>query len=264
MNCKFCCGAKKELNGFSIPEYKRALKKLKEIGCKTIVFSGGEPLMRKDIVEILGLAKKSGFVTYLSSNGLLLLEMYDKIKDKLDCLGLPLDGSNKKINIDMTRDAQLFSSIKKILEYFKIKKPNHKVKIGTIISAKNKHDIKNIAKFLFDDNNYNLDTWRLYQFTPINIGKENRNEFEINDAEFKSISQDVIKSYPNKNISPLPNEDNYYVFINPEMQVEILTGEKIKKKGNFLDLNKKELKKIFNQNSKLVKRITSNRRWLND
>ncbi|MDY0328610.1 MAG: radical SAM protein, partial [Arcobacteraceae bacterium] len=37
---------------------------------KFIIFSGGEPLVRKDIFEIAQYAKDKGIITYLSTNGL--------------------------------------------------------------------------------------------------------------------------------------------------------------------------------------------------
>ncbi len=46
------------------------LPKLKEAGVKFIIFSGGEPLTRKDIFEIAQKAKELGIITYLSTNGL--------------------------------------------------------------------------------------------------------------------------------------------------------------------------------------------------
>ena len=46
------------------------LPKLKANGVKFLIFSGGEPLTRKDLYEIADKCKEIGIITYLSTNGL--------------------------------------------------------------------------------------------------------------------------------------------------------------------------------------------------
>jgi radical SAM protein with 4Fe4S-binding SPASM domain len=50
------------------------LDQLKEMGCFYLGFTGGEPLMRKDILDILWHAKKIGFQIIIYSNGSLINE----------------------------------------------------------------------------------------------------------------------------------------------------------------------------------------------
>ena len=46
------------------------IAELKKAGIRFVIFSGGEPLIRKDIFEISSAMREAGIVTYLSSNGL--------------------------------------------------------------------------------------------------------------------------------------------------------------------------------------------------
>lgn len=50
------------------------LEQLKDIGCFYLGFTGGEPLIREDIIEILWYAKKCGFELIIYTNGSLINE----------------------------------------------------------------------------------------------------------------------------------------------------------------------------------------------
>ncbi len=70
-----------------------SIKDLKKANVKFVIFSGGEPLIRKDIFEIADAMKNEGIVTYLSTNGLYINETnVDKIIDKFNYIGISIDG----------------------------------------------------------------------------------------------------------------------------------------------------------------------------
>lgn len=70
------------------------LPKLKENGIKFLIFSGGEPLTRKDIFEIANACKKLGIITYLSTNGLYVKSSNaQKILETFNYVGISIDGS---------------------------------------------------------------------------------------------------------------------------------------------------------------------------
>ena len=72
------------------------LPKLKENGVKFIIFSGGEPLTRKDIYDIADQAKELGIITYLSTNGLYIgKNNAKKILDTFNYVGISIDGSEE-------------------------------------------------------------------------------------------------------------------------------------------------------------------------
>ncbi len=72
------------------------LPKLKANGVKFIIFSGGEPLTRKDIYDIAARCKELGIVTYLSTNGLYTKRSNaEKILDTFDYVGISIDGSEE-------------------------------------------------------------------------------------------------------------------------------------------------------------------------
>jgi len=70
------------------------LPRLKANGVKFLIFSGGEPLTRKDIYDIAAKCKALGIVTYLSTNGLYVkTSNAEKILDTFDYIGISIDGS---------------------------------------------------------------------------------------------------------------------------------------------------------------------------
>jgi len=70
------------------------IDELKELGTQRIGFTGGEPLLRKDINEIIDYSHNRGIFTGLVSNGSLVKKNLSKIKN-LDLLQLSLDGEEE-------------------------------------------------------------------------------------------------------------------------------------------------------------------------
>ncbi len=72
----------------------QTLPKLKANGVKFIIFSGGEPLTRRDLYEIAEACRDLGIVTYLSTNGLYVgHKNAQKILDTFNYVGISIDGS---------------------------------------------------------------------------------------------------------------------------------------------------------------------------
>ena len=69
-NCVHCYVVReKDKRELTTAEVKEILRQLKAQGCFHIGFTGGEPLMREDIFEILNYAKLLGFRISLLTNG---------------------------------------------------------------------------------------------------------------------------------------------------------------------------------------------------
>ena len=69
------------------------LPKLKANGVKFLIFSGGEPLTRKDLFDIAKRCRELGIVTYLSTNGLYVgHKNAQKILDTFNYVGISIDG----------------------------------------------------------------------------------------------------------------------------------------------------------------------------
>ena len=100
-SCKHCYAAYPNRdNSFEMntDQAKRLIKDLKDNGCLRVSFSGGEPLLREDIIELIDCAKKNGMAVTLNSNGILVSKYLNELK-KLDALAISLDGHPEHHNI---------------------------------------------------------------------------------------------------------------------------------------------------------------------
>jgi len=93
------CYSKADLDAvdsLSTQKIMDTLPKLKSNGIKFLIFSGGEPLTRKDIFEIASRCKELGIITYLSTNGLYVKKSNaEKILDTFNYIGISIDGSQE-------------------------------------------------------------------------------------------------------------------------------------------------------------------------
>lgn len=70
LNCVHCLRDKNINNELTINEIKKNLNILVNINCNRVIFTGGEPLLREDIFDIIRYAIKKRFITFLFTNGI--------------------------------------------------------------------------------------------------------------------------------------------------------------------------------------------------
>ncbi|MDD2482839.1 MAG: radical SAM protein [Candidatus Shapirobacteria bacterium] len=295
MKCPFCYGADnpidnqniKEINSQEVFLYKPSIETINitglnesrpeltfdqitkllitfaELGLKKINIGGGEPLLRKDTPEIIKIANNLDISVYLSTNGTYLSTRYKEIKDNIKVLGLPLDGSNKKMNNLMGRASYMIDNVKSILVYLDKEKPDHKIKIGTIVSKINIDDIENIGVLLYETPGISHpDIWRIYQFEKIERGENNAKRYEIDDQKFWSVINHLKKRFPQANIAPRANSDhnNAYFFVSPDGMLQLVDN----KHRSILDTNnanKEDIYETITKFQKTIKKTINNREW---
>ncbi|MCX7919613.1 MAG: radical SAM protein [bacterium] len=71
------------------------IDELKSIGTRRITIEGGEPLMRKDIGDIIDYIHQKGIEQSLCTNGVLLERKIDQVKGKVDIVILSIDGAEQ-------------------------------------------------------------------------------------------------------------------------------------------------------------------------
>jgi len=84
-------------NELSTAQAKRLLSGLAEVNCPVVLFSGGEPLLREDLFELLAEAGRLGLRAVLSTNGTLIdAETADRIaKVGVSYVGISIDGGEE-------------------------------------------------------------------------------------------------------------------------------------------------------------------------
>ncbi len=116
--CNFCDIWEKPSPYVTVEDATKNFEDLKRLGVKIIDFTGGEPLLHREIGNLLTIAKKMGFITTLTTNGLLYPKNAHKLAGLVDMLHFSLDSADKETH-DKMRGVQCFD---KVMESIKIAK----------------------------------------------------------------------------------------------------------------------------------------------
>ncbi len=216
LNCPFCFGPKveKRETEIDLTVWKAALHKFKSLGVENIVISGGEPLLYKGIEELVTYLKFLKFNIVISTHG--------RFKEKLlavasycDWISLPIDGITSEMSHLMRTDNYPITEILATASELKNTHSNLKIKIGTVATKKNIHEIIEIGNLLAD-NQKHFDTWKIYQYTPRRKHKNHKESLSITDNEFYDLSNLIKETMPTEmKIVYSSNESrrNAYTFI---------------------------------------------------
>jgi MoaA/NifB/PqqE/SkfB family radical SAM enzyme len=96
--CSFCDIWEKPSPYIQLADVERNLQDLKRLGVSVVDFTGGEPLLHRQIHEFVGLAHDMGFITTLTTNCLLYPKYAEKLRGKVDMLHFSLDASEKEVH----------------------------------------------------------------------------------------------------------------------------------------------------------------------
>ena len=107
LSCTYCyaeSGPHISVQGdLTMEEYKSVLQQVKELGVRTVIFTGGEPFTRSDMVELISYAKSLGLRTNAISNGRIinkalverLIGILDKVTISIDSMGPEVHDHNR-------------------------------------------------------------------------------------------------------------------------------------------------------------------------
>jgi MoaA/NifB/PqqE/SkfB family radical SAM enzyme len=228
VHCAFDSG-QTHMNELSLEQIARILKETKELGGEKFDITGGEPLVRKDIGDIIRIGKGFGYKIELVTNGSLLtkkkLSSFKKLG--LDSIAISLDGSDYKTysmirQVDKKTYEKVMKSIDDALSF------RYVVKINTVVFQSNLDDIANITRFCIDKG---VAEHGIYYFTPIGRGVYGgqkavepvawlsfiRNKLvKLNDKIKISLEVPLIeKSKIRKEIRCIANAEKYHLQILP-------------------------------------------------
>ena len=105
-SCMGCPFAESGLS-LGIDEIKSAFENMQSAGIKEVLIYGGEPLIRKDIMEIAGLARNLGLKLEVETNGRMLyyMDFVDRIKGLFSKLHVRAYANKRSIHEYITRTA---------------------------------------------------------------------------------------------------------------------------------------------------------------
>lgn len=154
LRCKMCgyTDGAAGFNELDTKQVKDILRDCKELGLEDLTLSGGEPMMRNDIYDIISYAASIGVKTSMVSNGTLIDEDNVKklIQSGLTTVIFSIEGFEE--TNDYIRGKGNFQ--KTINSFHIIKNFEDKldvIKAGVVISKYNYKNLFDFTKFLFED-----------------------------------------------------------------------------------------------------------------
>jgi MoaA/NifB/PqqE/SkfB family radical SAM enzyme len=236
--CPYCWGPRRFRKAVDTGTARLIITRIKQVGARRIVLTGGDPLHRADAVDLIRYAREIGLETALSTTGdRLTPEILSKISPSLDLISLPLDGPSEETNA-RTKHAGHFSAIMRALDWLR-DYPALDVKICTPVTCHNLADIPAIAR-LVDDYSHTTRArvfYNVFQAFPRAMFPVEWEALLVSDEEFGSL-KDKIGDRINIRISFLDHEtlDKLYVMVFPDGSMVIPRGADYLNYGPFLEV----------------------------
>lgn len=143
-SCFYCGHRNKKLveNEACTENWYKVIEQIAELGCISVNFSGGEPLLRNDLFKLITYAKGKGLFTILLTNGILLKQNVKKLKKAgLDMLIVSVDTISED-NFIKNRGVGLNSLLEDV-EFAK-----REIPITTITSVITWHNLKDLPELV--------------------------------------------------------------------------------------------------------------------
>jgi MoaA/NifB/PqqE/SkfB family radical SAM enzyme len=137
-------------NELTFEQWKGVIEKLKAwLGTFGITFSGGEPFLREDMVDILRFASKKDIIASVVSNGSLIDKTISEklVSSGVDTVALSLNSLNPDVH-NMTRGTDSnFVEVMSVIENLK-QRGNMRLAICTTVVRENINDLVGLVEFV--------------------------------------------------------------------------------------------------------------------
>lgn len=186
--CDFCYGPKPGRDPVGLRE--AIAEKIEESSAVVVTFCGGEPLIVRDIGRYARRLADSGKRTILNTNGSLLRKRLEQGLDlAFAAVGLSIDGSTELVHRAM-RGAK--ADLGEVLRAYQIVAdlPGVSLKIGTVVSAVNRHDLPSLATLVA---RLRPDIWRLYQYSARGVQNSGQQRHRLSEDEFHGLAEDASR-----------------------------------------------------------------------
>lgn len=171
--CKYCIFSstgRKPMGELSTEKSFETLLELKKCGFTYIKFTGGEPFLRDDMLDILTYARQLGFDCDISTNASKITpEIAQKLADlQLEYIHVSIDGYDQSSH-ESVRGKKSFEPTVRGLTL--LKQYNNRIRIGTVIHSHNEHNIEDMVDFF---NQFNVDKIAFSLMEPVGRLKDKK------------------------------------------------------------------------------------------
>ncbi len=172
LNCVHCRAASSKgpyENELTTSEIFRIMEEIKEVASPVIILTGGEPLLRKDLFEIIEKAVTLGFKPVLATNGTLLDEKLARELKKAGIarVSISLDGASPEAHDNFRKVKGAFEGALRGIEA--LKKAGLPFQINTTITALNAEELPKIHELA---KKLGAVAHHIFLLVPVGRGKE--------------------------------------------------------------------------------------------
>ena len=196
-HCGSSCGYSIPKDEIEAEELKKVFKEISEHYDPEMVLltvTGGEPLMRKDLFDIMEYAVGLGFHWGMATNAMLMTENTIKKLEKtnFESISISLDGL-KETHESFRKVPGSFDRVLKSIEMLKGLKCLKHLQVTTVANKKNINELEDIYKLLLE---HGVKEWRVMNVDP--IGRANLNDGILLDKEGLTYLFDFIREKRNE------------------------------------------------------------------
>lgn len=134
--CKYCNAWDMKSEELQTRQIFSVIEELSRLGTLKIQFTGGEPLLREDLGQIIDFCKEKGIITAINSSGSLFAKKINELKN-LNLLCLSLDGPEP--THDYLRGEGSYRGVMEALDV--ARRNNIKIRFTTVLSKVNLDDV---------------------------------------------------------------------------------------------------------------------------
>lgn len=148
LNCDYCYVHDNNYPEMNTIDMKRAIRHIKDVlKCRIIAIMGGEPLVRRDLPELIQYMTDNNIYSFLTTNGTLLNEkmLYKLGEAELDFLEISIDGVNES-NVSKKCGKNIISNLQTAIEIADIY--NIQLSINMAITKQNYKEFDNILRLI--------------------------------------------------------------------------------------------------------------------
>ncbi len=244
LTCDYCYRVK-NASMLDKKHWNIVISKLKKSGVRKIAIGGGEPLLVKQIDELLELSATNDIYTSIITNGTYFTpEKYNSIKNYLNEIVFSVDGGDAVTHSFMRgADIEEFDNIIKVIDY--ISKDNSKItlRVNSVVSKLNSHNLIYLGDKIKDTK---LSYWRLMEFYPMNDANSNEiiNKHTLSKTEWNIFKKKLIEKYGDEITLVFADNDglssNYFT-ISPDGNVFTSKMGEVVWLGSILEMEISEL-----------------------
>ena len=164
------------------------IDQIASLDIRSLVFTGGEPLLREDLFDLIAYAKSIGFTVFIATNGTLITKEVAKLLREFDVgVVIGVDAMNPEIH-DCIRGVEgAYDAVMQGIENCIAE--NLYLHLNIVASRPNFDEVEKIIDY---GDKIGVYSYFIYRFVPFGRGEEIR-DYELGEEDFKALLDLILE-----------------------------------------------------------------------